>query len=96
MTADKAKCYPPALRTVLPNVEHRTSNDLNTGLDRDHQHLKGRLQSVRWFKVVGGAINFSQGHALIRNLRGGFSMLTTSVERHLRLARAWSVLCASL
>jgi hypothetical protein len=23
---DKAKCYPPALRIVLPDVEHRTSN----------------------------------------------------------------------
>ncbi len=25
VTTDKAKCYPPALRTVLPNVEHRSS-----------------------------------------------------------------------
>jgi transposase-like protein len=25
VTTDTAKCYPPALRTVLPGVEHRTS-----------------------------------------------------------------------
>ncbi len=38
VTSDKAKCYPSALRTVLPNVEHRTSKYLNNGLERDHQH----------------------------------------------------------
>ncbi len=43
VTSNKAKCYPPALRAVLPNVEHRTSKYLNNGLERDHQHLKGRI-----------------------------------------------------
>src|SRR3712207_9135942 len=46
-----AKCYPPALRAVLPNAEHRTSKYLNNGLERDHQHLKGRLRPMRWFKT---------------------------------------------
>ena len=32
VTTDKAKCYPPALRAVLPDVEHRTSKYLNNGL----------------------------------------------------------------
>jgi transposase-like protein len=26
VTTDKATCYPPALRIVLPDVEHRTAN----------------------------------------------------------------------
>ena len=30
---DKAKCYPPALRAVLPLVEHRRSKYLNNGLE---------------------------------------------------------------
>ena len=51
---------------------------------------------MRRFKTVGGAANFSDGHALIRNLRGGFSSLTASVGIQLRLATAWSALAANL
>jgi len=39
VTTDKAKRYPPALRSVLPSVEHRMSNYLNNGRERDHGHL---------------------------------------------------------
>jgi transposase-like protein len=38
ITTDKAKCYPPALRAVLPQAEHRSSKYLNNGLERDHQY----------------------------------------------------------
>ncbi len=96
VTSDKAKCYPPALRTVLPNAEHRTSKYLNNGLERDHQHLKGRIRPMRWFKTTGGASNFSRGHTLIRNLGRGCSALTAGVPARLRLATAWSALTASL
>jgi transposase, IS6 family len=96
VTSDQAKCYPPALCAVLPNVEHRTSKYLNNGLERDHQHLKGRLRPMRWFKTPGGASNFCHGHTLIRNLRCGFSSLTAQVPARLRLATAWSALAANL
>ncbi len=96
VTTDKAKCYPPALRAVLPHVEHRTSKYLNNGLERDHQHLKGRVWPMRRFKTTSGASNFCRGHALIRNLRQGFSSLTTTVASPLRLASAWSALAATL
>jgi transposase-like protein len=96
VTTDKAKCYPAAVRAVLPDAEHRTSKYLNNGLERDHQHLKGRIRPMRRFKTVDGASNFSQGHALIRNLRGGFSALTASVSIHRRLATAWARLAANL
>ena len=96
VTTDKAKCYPPALRAVLPAVEHRTSKYLNNGLERDHQHLKGRVRPMRWFKMLDGASNFCRGHALIRNLKCSFSSLTAEIVPRLRLAAAWSVLTASL
>lgn len=96
VTSDKAKCYPPAVHAVLPNAEHRTSKYLNNGLERDHQHLKGRIRPMRWFKTLGGASNFSRGHALIRNLLRGFSSLAAVVPARRRLATAWSVLAASL
>src|SRR5687768_15909177 len=33
VTSDKAKCYPPALRAVMPAAEHRSSKYLNNGLE---------------------------------------------------------------
>jgi transposase-like protein len=73
VTTDKAKCYPPALRTLLPNAEHRRSRYLNNGLERDHGHLKQRLSPMRSFKSATAAAIFTRGHALIQNLRNGFS-----------------------
>ena len=96
VTTDKAKWYPPALRTVLPNVEHRSSHYLNNGLQRDHQHLKGRVRPMRHFTQLARANTCCRGHALIRNLRQGFSDLTACVSPRLRLASAWAVLTAAL
>ena len=96
VTTDTAKCYPPALRAVLPMAEHRSSKYLNTGLERDHQHLKGRVRPMRRFKTTDSASSFCHGHALIRNLGRGFSQLTAEVPPHQRLATAWSALAATL
>jgi transposase-like protein len=95
-TTDKAKCYPPALRAVLPIAEHRTSKYLNNGLERDHQQLTGRVRPMRWFKTTGSARTFCRGHALIRNLGRGFSSHTAKVAPRLRLACAWSALATRL
>jgi len=96
VTTDKAKCYPPALRAVLPTAEHRSSHYLNNELERDHQHLKGRVRPMRRFKQTATASTFCQGHALIRNLGRGFSDLTGGVSPRLRLATAWRVLAAAI
>ena len=92
VTTDKAKCYPPALCAVLPGVEHRTSKYLNNGLERNHHHLKQRLYPMRGFKQAASADIVTRGHALIQNLRTGFSTLTVTVPRQLRLMTAWSQL----
>ncbi len=89
VTTDKASCYPPALKSTLPDIEHRCSRYLNNGLERDHSHLKQRLKSMRGFKSPTSADVLARGHALVQNLRGGFSTLTDSVPRALRLAMAW-------
>jgi transposase-like protein len=96
VTTDKAKCYPPALRAVLPGVEHRRSKYLNNGLERDHSHLKQRLYPMRGFKRGASADTLARGHALIRNLRTGFSCLTTAVPPNLRLATAWPQLTRAI
>ncbi len=96
VTSDQAKCYPPALRTVLPGAEHRSSKYLNNGLERDHQFLKGRVRPMRRFKATATAGTFCRGHALIRNLGRGFSPLAAGATPRLRLATAWTALAAML
>ena len=77
------------LRALLPDAEHRTSTDLNNGLERDHGHLKQRLRPMRGFKQLAAADALSRGHALVQNLRNGFSSLTDRVPRPLHLATPW-------
>jgi IS6 family transposase len=89
IVSDRARCYPPALRAVLPSVEHRCSRYLNNALERDHGHLKQRLRPMRGFKDPASADVVVRGHALVQNLRNGFSPLTAAVERRLRLLTAW-------
>ncbi len=89
VTTDRAKCYPPALRVVLPDAEHRRSKYLNNGIERDHGHLKQRLSTMRGFKQVASAGVIVRGHGLIQNLRNGFSELTAGIPRRVRLAIAW-------
>ena len=95
VTTDRAGCYPPALRQVLPGAEHRCSKYLNNGIERDHQHLKQRLRPMRpmrpmrGFKRLRSADTVTRGHALVQTLRNGSSALTAAVPRPLRLAIAW-------
>ncbi len=89
VTTDRAKCYPPALKSVLPDVEHRSSKYLNNGLEREHGHLKQRLRPMRGFKQPTSADIVSRGHGLVQNLREGFSTLTEGIPPQLRLAVAW-------
>ena len=96
VTSDKARCYPPAQRALLPEAEHRSSKYLNNGLERDHQFLNGRVRPMRRFKTTGTASTFCRGHALIRNLGRGFSRLTAGAPPRLRLAAAWTALAATL
>jgi transposase, IS6 family len=86
---DQAGCYPPALRALLPAVEHRCSKYLNNGLERDHGHLKQRLRPMRGFKQLASADVLTRGHALIQSLRNGFSVLAALLPRPLRLATVW-------
>jgi transposase, IS6 family len=96
VVTDKAACFPPALRVLLPAAEHRCSKYLNNGLERDHGHLKQRVRPMRGFKQLASADGFARGHALIQNVRHGYSTLTPGVARPLRLAVAWPRLIRAL
>ena len=71
VTTDRAATYPPALAAVLPSALHETGKAVQQRIERDHQHLKGRLRPTRGFKTLAGARVLCRGHAFLRNLRGG-------------------------
>jgi transposase-like protein len=96
VTSDQAKCYPPALRALLPAAEHRCSKYWNIGLERDHQFLKGRVRPMRRFKTTATANTFCRGPALIRNLGRGCSGLALGAAPRLRLPTAWTALAVLL
>jgi putative transposase len=96
ITTDKAKGDPPALRAVLPGVEHRRSEHLNNGLERDHSHLKQRRYPMRGLLRGRAADTLARGYVLVRNLRGGFSSPTAQVPPTLRLALAWAHLTQAI
>ena len=96
VVTDQAACSPPALRALLPAAEHRTSKYPNNGLERDHGHLKQRLRPMRGFKQQVSADLLTRGHALVQNLRHGFSTLTDAVPPPLRLATAWPQLARAI
>jgi transposase-like protein len=75
VTTDKAGCYLPALAEVLPEAEHVTGKREQQRLERDHQHMKGRLRPMRNFKTELTAQVICAGHGFVRNLAGGFYRL---------------------
>ena len=101
VTTDKAPTYPAALSTVLPQTEHRTGKLEQQGMERDHQHLKGRRRSMRGFQSVSWCQVIGAGHDLRRNLANGFYRLSLPAgdpwtPRAPRLVRAWEQLTAYL
>lgn len=57
---------------ALPPVAHETGKRVQQRIERDHQHLKGRLRPMRGFKTLAGARVFCRAHAFLRNLRAQF------------------------
>ena len=100
VTTDGA-AYPPALEAALPPVAHETGKAVQQRIERDHQHLKGRLRPLRGFKTLAGARVLCRGHAFLQNLRGGFYDLGQLVDATVLapqppLVRAWGALTSTL
>lgn len=97
---DGAAAYPPALAAVLPGVLHEMGKAVQLRLERDHQHLKGRLRPTRGFKTLTGARVLCRGHAFLRNLWAGFYDLgqlvdVTGLVPQPPVVRAWAALTGS-
>jgi len=100
VTTDAAAAYPPALAAVLPGVLHETGKAVQQRIERDHQHLKGRLRPFRGFKTLVGARVLCAGHAFLRNLRGGYydlgRRIGTVASPQPPVVQEWAVLTGSL
>jgi transposase-like protein len=101
VTTDKAAAYPPALREVLPGCAHVVGKSAQQRIERDHQHLKGRLRPMRGFKKRHCAQVVCAGHGFLRNLGQGFYRLgivrgDPRIRRPPRLVRAWAALTTVL
>jgi transposase-like protein len=48
---------------VAPAATQRSSHHLNNGLERDHQHLEGRVRLMRHLKPLARAHTFRRGQA---------------------------------
>src|SRR5437870_12078696 len=55
---DKLASYPPALRRVLPNTEHRRHKGLNNRAENSHQPTRQRERAMRRFKSPEQAQRF--------------------------------------
>jgi transposase-like protein len=94
-STDRAAIYPPALAAVLPEAEHVAGKAAQQGIERDHQHLKGRCRPMRGFKALRCAQTVCAGHGFRRNVREGFYRLGVvagdpRVRRPPRLMVAWA------
>ena len=101
VTTDDAATYPSALAAALPPVAHETGKLAQQRIERDHQHLKGRLRPTRGFKTLAGARVLCRAHAFLRNLRAGFYDLGQLVDAVAAppqppVVRAWAALTGML
>jgi len=100
VTTDGAAAYPPALEAALPPVAHEIGKAVQQRIERDHQHLKGRLRPLRGFKTLTGARVVCRAHAFLRNLRGGFYDLGRPVAaaqgQPPPVVQAWAALTGTL
>jgi putative transposase len=55
---DKLASYPPALRRVLPNTEHRRHKRLNNRAENSHRPVRKRERAMQRFKSPEQAQRF--------------------------------------
>lgn len=101
VATDCAAAYPPALAAALPGAAHAAGKRVQQRVERDYQHLKGRLHPVRGSTALAGARALCRAHAYLRNLRAHFYDLgqpvdAASLAPMSPLVRAWDALAADL
>jgi putative transposase len=64
---DKLASYPPAIRRVLPNVDHRRHKGLNNRAENSHLPVRKRERAMQRFKSTNHAQTFLSNFGPIGN-----------------------------
>jgi transposase-like protein len=96
VTTDKAPVYLGILEALPPAAWHRTDQDANNEVERDHGRLKARLRPMRGLKQDRSTKIAIAGHALVQNLRRGHYELAVEEPVTLRLAVAFDELALAI
>ena len=64
---DKLASYPPALRRVLPGVEHRRHKGLNNRAENSHRPVRKRERVLQRFKSPDHAQRFLEPFSAVKN-----------------------------
>jgi putative transposase len=90
---DKLASYPPAVRRVLPGVEHRRHKGLNNRAENSHRAVRKRERALQRFKSPDHAQRFLEPFSAVCNhFRPRRHLLTAKQYRQLRTERfrQWS------
>ena len=67
VVTDKRASYPPALRRVLPGVEHRRHKGLNNRAENSHRPVRRRERALQRFKSPAHAQRFLEPFSAVGN-----------------------------
>jgi putative transposase len=85
---DKLASYPPAIRRVLPNSEHRQHKGLNNRAENSHLPTRKRERVLQRFKSAEHAQRFLGPYSAVSNhFRPRRHLLTASAYRQIRTER---------
>ena len=85
---DKLASYPPALKRVLPAVEHRRHKGLNNRAENSHRPVRKRERVLQRFKSPGHAQRFLEPFSAVHNhFRPRRHLLAADQYRQLRTER---------
>ncbi len=88
VVTDKLASYPPALRRVLPGVEHRRHKGLNNRAENSHRPVRKRERVLQRFKSPGHAQRFLEPFSAVQNyFRPRRHLLSADQYRQLRTQR---------
>jgi putative transposase len=88
VVTDKLASYPPALKRVLPGVEHRRHKGLNNRAENSHRPVRKRERVLQRFKSPGHAQRFLEPFSAVQNhFRPRRHLLPADHYRQLRTER---------
>ena len=88
VVTDKLASYPPALKQVLPGVEHRRHKGLNNRAENSHRPVRKRERTLQRFKPPAHAQQFLEPFSAVQNhFRPRRHLLPAEHYRQLRRTR---------